>query len=199
MDKNLETFIIHVLVLNVAEPSIYPSQVAQLAALQYDKTFTKIPAENSDYVDVFSSDLAIELPKNTGINKYAIELIEGKQLPYVPIYTLSPMELETLKAYIKTHLKTGFIQPSNSPAGASILFDKKPDGTLRLCVYYLGFKNLTNKNRYLLPLNDKSLDRLGQAKRFTQLDLTSAYHQMRIREGDKWKTALRTRYGHFEY
>ena len=45
----------------------------------------------------------------------------------------------------------------------------------------------------------ESLDRLGRAKRFTQLDLTSAYHQMRIKEGDEWKTAFRTRYGHFEY
>ncbi len=90
------------------------------------------------------------------------------------------MELETLKTYIETHLKTGFIRPSKSPADAPILFDKKPDGSLRLCVDYRGLNNLTIKNRYPLPLIGKSLDRLGRAKRFTQLDLTSAYHQMRI-------------------
>ena len=109
------------------------------------------------------------------------------------------MELETLKTYIKTHLKTGFIWPSKSPAGAPILFNKKPDGSLRLCVDYRGLNNLTIKNRYPLPLIGESLDRLGRAKRFTQLDLTSAYHRMRIKEGDEWKTAFRTRYGHFEY
>ena len=109
------------------------------------------------------------------------------------------MELETLKAYIETNLANGLIRPSKSPAGAPILFDRKSDGSLRLCVDYRGLNNLTIKNRYPLPLIGESLDRLGRAKRFTQLDLTSAYHRMRIREGDEWKTAFRTRYGHFEY
>ena len=109
------------------------------------------------------------------------------------------MELETLKAYIETNLANGFIRPSKSPAGAPILFDRKSNGSLRLCVDYRGLNNLTIKNRYPLPLIGESLDRLGRAKRFTQLDLTSAYHRMRIREGDEWKTTFRTRYGHFEY
>ena len=109
------------------------------------------------------------------------------------------MELETLKAYIKNNLANGFIQPSKSPTRAPILFNKKPDGSLRLCVDYKGFNNLTIKNRYPLPLVEESLDQLGRARRFTQLDLTNAYHQMKIREGDKWKTAFKTRYSHFEY
>ncbi len=109
------------------------------------------------------------------------------------------MELKTLKAYIRNNPVSGFIRPSKSPAGAAILFDKKPDGSLRLCVDYQGLNNLTIKNRYPLPLVGESLDRLGQVRRFTQLDLTNAYHQMRIREGDELKTVFRTRYGHFEY
>lgn len=139
------------------------------------------------------------LPERTDLNEYAIELEEDKQSPYRPIYSLGPVELETFKAYIKTHLKTGFIRPSKSSTGAPILFDKKPDGSLRLCVDYWGLNNLTIKNRYLLPLIGQSLDRLGWAKWFTQLDLTSAYHRIRIKEGDKWKTAFRTQYGYFEY
>ncbi len=127
----------------------------------------------------------MELPENTGINEYTIELIDGKQPPYGPIFALSPVELETLKAYIKTHLKTGLIRPSKSPASAPIFFDKKLDGSLYLCVDYRGLNNLTIKNRYPLPLIGDALDRLGRAKRFTQLDLTSAYHQMRIREDDE--------------
>ncbi len=109
------------------------------------------------------------------------------------------MELETLKTYIETHLKTGFIGPSKSPVGAPIFFDKKPNGSLCLCINYWDLNNLTIKNRYPLPLIGESLDRLGQAKRFTQMDLTSTYHQIRIQEGDKWKTAFHIRYGHFMY
>ncbi len=109
------------------------------------------------------------------------------------------MELETLKVYIENNLASGFIRPSKSPAGAPILFDKKSDGSLRLCVDYRGLNNLTIKNRYPLPLVGESLDRLGRAQRFTQLDLTNVYYRMRIREGDEWKMAFRTRYGHFEY
>ncbi len=127
----------------------------------------------------------MELPGNTGINKHAIELIEEKQPPYGLIYALSPVELETLKAYIETHLKTRFIWPSKSPIDAPILFDKKPDGSFRLCVNYQGLNNLTITNRYPLPLIGEALDCLGLVKQFTQRDLTSAYHRMRIREGDK--------------
>ena len=141
----------------------------------------------------------MELSENTGINEHAIELVEGKQPPYGPIYSLGPVELETLKAFIETHLKTEFIQLSKSPAGAFILFDKKPDGSLCLCVDYRDLNNLTIKNRYPLHLSDESLNRPGCANRFTQLDLTSAYHQIRIWKGDKWKTAFHTRYGYFEY
>ncbi len=78
----------------------------------------------------------MELSKNTDMNKHIIELIMENLPPYGPIYTLSPMELETLKAYIKTHLNTGFIWPSRSLIGASILFDKKPDGSLHLYIDY---------------------------------------------------------------
>ncbi len=141
----------------------------------------------------------MELPENTGMNEHAIELVDGKQPPYGPIYALSPVKLETLKTYIETHLKTDFIRPSKSPAGALILFDKKLNSSLRLCVNYRDLNNLTIKNRYPLLLIGKALDRLGWAKRFTQLDLTSAYHRMRIREGDEWKTVFRTTYGHFKY
>ncbi len=109
------------------------------------------------------------------------------------------MELETLKAYIENNLASGFIRPSKSPAGAPIFFDKKPDNGLRLCVDYRGLNNLTIKNWYPLPLVEESLDRLGWARCFTQLDLTNAYHQIRIWEGDEWKTAFRTHYGYFEY
>ena len=159
----------------------------------------KIPVEYSDFSDVFSPDSAVEIPEHTGINDHPIDLVDGKQPPYGPIYSLGPVELETLKTYIETNLASGFIRPSQSPAGAPILFIRKKDGSIRLCVDYRGLNTLTIKNRYPLPLIGESLDRLGRAKKFTHLDLTNAYHRMRIREGDEWKTAFRSRYGHFEY
>ena len=141
----------------------------------------------------------MELPENTGINEHVIELEEGKQPPFGPIYSLRPVELEILKTYIETNLANGFIRSSKSPAGVLILFDRKLNGSLCLCVDYWGLNNITIKNQYLLPLIGELLDQLGWARRFTQLDLTNAYHWMRIRESDEWKIAFRTRYGHFEY
>ena len=207
LDPESETFIVHVASLSSdASPSsspleldVHPSRRPHVSGLIAEEAPTKVSAEYSDFADVFSPDLASELPEHTEINDHAIELVNGQQPPYGPIYSLGPVELETLKAYIETNLANGFIRPSKSPASAPILFDRKPDGSLRLCVDYRGLNNLTIKNQYPLPLVGESLDRLGRARRFTQLDLTSAYHRMRIREGDEWKTAFRTRYGHFEY
>ncbi len=167
LDENLKIFIGHVSALDVVESSIDHSYTAQIAALQWDKALTEIPAKYSDYADVFSSDLAMELSENTGMNEYIIKLIEGKQSPYGLIYALSPVELEILKAYIETHLKTGFIQPSKSPAGVPILFDEKPDGSLRLYVNYRGLNNLPIQNWYPLSRISEALDRLGQTKWFT--------------------------------
>ena len=112
LDENSETFVVHVAMLE-AETSIHLSRPAQIAALQWDKASIEIPVKYSDYADVFSSDLAMELPENIGINKHAIKLTDGKQPPYEPIYAFSLVELETLKAYIKTYFKTGFIQASS--------------------------------------------------------------------------------------
>ena len=158
-----------------------------------------IPNKYSDFTNVFSEEKALILPERTELNKHTINLEDGKQPPYGSIYSLGLVELKTLKTYTKTYLKTRFIRPSKSLACAPILFNKKLNGSLRLCVYYQGLNNLTIKNRYLLPLIGESLDWLGRSKRFTQLDLTIAYHQMRIKEGKGWKTAFRTRYGYFEY
>lgn len=112
LDKNSETFIVHdvALVATTADGiKVHSFRASQLDALQWDKVLTKILTKYTNYVYVFLFDLAIELPENTGINKYAIELIEGKQSPYGPIYALSTVELETLKTYIKTHIKIEFI------------------------------------------------------------------------------------------
>ena len=182
LDENFETFVVYIASLNLA-PRIYLDRAAQIAFLLIKEI--KIPNKYLDFTNVFLERKALVLSEHIKLNEYIIDLKDGKQLLYGPIYSLGPVELETLKIYIKIYLKTRFIRPFKSPAIVPILFDKKPDGSLRLCVNYQGLNNLMIKNRCLLPLIEESLNQLGQIKRFTQFDFTSAYHQIRITEVDK--------------
>ena len=155
LDENSETFVVHVASLNLV-PGIHPDREAQIASLLTEEV--KIPDKYLDFTDIFLEEKELVLPERTELNEHAIDLEDGKQPLYRLIYSLDLVELETLKTYIETHLKTGFIRPSKSPAGAPILFDKKPDGSLYLCVDYRGLNNFTIKNRYPLPLIGESLN-----------------------------------------
>ena len=93
-----------------------------------------------------------------------------------------------MKKYVQTYLANGFIRPSKSPAATPVMFVKRPDGKLRLVVDFRGLNKVTVKYRYLLPLIPEMLDRLHKAKIFTKIDLRNAYHQVRVKEGDEWKT-----------
>jgi hypothetical protein len=157
-----------------------------------------IPSTYRVFLDIFSKKKAETLPPHRSTD-HAIDLETGTKLPYGRIYSLSETELKTLKAYIETNLANGFIQRSSSPAASPILFVKKKDGSLRLCVDYRALNQASVKNRYPLPLISEILERVGKAKIFTKLDLRGAYNLIRIKEGDEFKTAFRTRYGQFEY
>ena len=168
LDPEHKAFVVHVAALNVdSGDKVHSLRRAQIAHLKADEAPTKIPSEYVDFADVFSPKLAAELSEHTGINDHAIELVDDWQLLYGPIYSLRPVELETWKAYIKNNLASNFIRPSKSPAGAPILFDKKPNSSLRLCIDYWGLNNLIIKNLYPLLLVRESLDWLGRAWRFT--------------------------------
>ena len=175
-----------------AEHETQDQNRAQVRALIFDKVPTVVLVEHSNYNNAFSAENITELPEYTGMNDHTIKLVEGKQLPFGPIYSLRPVALETLKTYIKTNLANNFIRSSKFSVEAPILFDRKPNKNLRLYVDYRDLNNMTIKNRYLLSLIDESLDQLGWAKQFMQLDLTNAYHQIRICENDKQKTAFKT-------
>ena len=117
LDPEHETYVVHVgSVRSDASPSsspldVHPSRRPQISGLIAEEAPTKVPAEYSDFADVFSLDLASELPKHTGINDHAIELVDGcQQPPYEPIYSLRPVELETLKTYTETNLGQWFHQ-----------------------------------------------------------------------------------------
>jgi len=92
------------------------------------------------------------------------------------------MELAELKVQLQELLDKGFIRPSNSPWGAPVLFVKKKDGTLRLCIDYRQLNKVTVKNRYSLPQIDDLFDQLKGARVFSKIDLRSGYHQLRIKE-----------------
>lgn len=166
--------------------------------IQEETPPTTIPERYKQFQDVFEKKNADILPEHRPYD-CAIDLQDGAQPPFGPIYNLSQNELTTLREYIDENLAKNFIRHSKSPAGAPILFVKKKDGSLRLCVDYRGLNKVTVKNRYPLPLISGLLDQLGQAKIYTKIDLRGAYNLVRIKEGDEWKTAFRTRYGHFEY
>ena len=110
-----------------------------------------------------------------------------------------PVELKELKLQLKELLEKGFIQPSVSPWGAPVLFVKKKDGTLRLCIDYRQLNKLKIKNKYLLPRIDDLFDQLKCASIFFKIDLRSGYHQLRIKDVDVNKTTFRMRYGHYEF
>ncbi|KAI2667139.1 Transposon Tf2-9 polyprotein [Labeo rohita] len=157
-----------------------------------------VPAEYLDLKEVFSKSRAASLPPHRPYD-CAIELLPGTSPPKGKLYSLSIPEREAMEKYISDSLAAGFIRPSSSPAGAGFFFVGKKDGSLRPCIDYRGLNNITVKNTYPLPLISSAFERLQGASIFTKLDLRNAYHLVRIRRGDEWKTAFNTPRGHFEY
>ena len=114
-------------------------------------------------------------------------------------HRMTPVELQELRVQLQELLDKGFIRPSTSPWGASVLFEKKKDKTLRLCIGYRQLNRVTIKNRYPLPRIDDLFDMLRGARVYSKIDLRIGYHQLRVRDTDIPKTAFRTRYGHYEF
>jgi len=164
-----------------------------------EKPQPEIPEQYRDLAEVFSKSKAHELPPHRGHLDHHIPLVEDAKPVFGPIYNLSETELQVLKDYIDDNLRKRFIRHSTSPFGSPVLFTKKPDGSLRLCIDYRALNRLTIKHRYPLPLISELLDRFRSKKRFTRLDVRDAFNRLRIAKGDEHKTAFRTRYGHFEY
>ena len=167
---------------------------------------TSLPSHLMDFSDVFDPKKAEELPPHRAYDCEII-LLPDKTPPVGPIYPLSVDEDKLLEEYIKDNLRKGFIRESTSSVAAPIFFiDKgknvKREGKVpekRLVVNYRGLDKCTAKFRYPMPLITSLLDKLRTAKIFTKIDLRSAYNLIRIKEGDEWKTAFRTKYGLYEY
>src|SRR5882672_8670886 len=130
---------------------------------------------------------------------HKIHLENDQTPPHSHIYLLSGTELGLLREFLDDMLGKGFIRLSQLPAGAPVLFTKKKDGTLRLCVDFQNLNKLTRKDRYPIPLVTNLLDQLSSAKIYTKLDLQAGYYNVRVATGHEWKTVFRTRYGSFEF
>ena len=166
--------------------------------LNKDENLVKVPIIYLDYKEVFNEKNCNVLPPHR-VYDCEINLKDNSILFYGPLYPLTELERDELKKQLKELLDKGFIRKSTSPAGAPVLFVRKKDGTLRLVIDYRKLNEMTIRNSYPLPLISELLDRVKGAKVFTKLDLKSAYNLVRIKEGDEYKTAFRTRYGHFEF
>ncbi|KAI3723628.1 hypothetical protein L2E82_35379 [Cichorium intybus] len=151
----------------------------------------------NEFPDVFPDELP-GLPPDRLV-EFTIELISGAAPVARAPYRLAPSEMVELRKQLEELLDRGFIRLSTSPWGAPILFVKKKDGSMRMCIDYRELNKITVKNKYQLPRIDDLFDQLQGASYFSKIDLRSGYHQLKIRESDVPKTAFHTRYGHYEF
>lgn len=164
----------------------------------------RLPDQVKEFAHLFADSIdSNQLPPHRGTLDHAINLQHENGKPMSPtwghLYNMSREELLVLRKTITDLLGKGWIRPSKSAAAAPVLFARKPNGGLRLCVDYRGLNAITVPDRYPLPLFKETLRQLSKARWFTKLDVKSAFHRIRIREGDEWMTAFRCRLGLFEW
>ena len=152
---------------------------------------------HNEYNDVFAP-IKVGLPPKRP-HDHKIELLPNSQPVAKPAYRLASTELDELRRQLDKLLAHGHIQPSQSPFGSPVLFVKKKNGEMRMCVDYRALNNITIKNSYPLPRIDELLNRLTGARYFSKIDLQQGYHQLRVAPEDVHKTAFRTRYGSYEF
>ncbi|CAA0831261.1 Uncharacterized mitochondrial protein AtMg00860, partial [Striga hermonthica] len=168
-----------------------------ISSMQARKRLSKASSTVCEFLDVFPDELPGGPPDRQV--EFTIDLVPGAGPVSKAPYRMAPKELLELKAQIQELLRLGFIRPSVSPWGAPVLFVKKKDRSMHMCIDYRELNTLIVKNKYPLPRIKDLFDQLRRASVFSKIDLRSSYHQLKIRESDISKTAFRTRYGHYDF
>ena len=160
----------------------------------------ELPPEYEEFAELFKErEGPAALPEH-GPWDHEIPIIPGEELThYAGLRPLSKKEEEFMKEYVETNEAKKFIRPSTSPIAHGVVFANKKDGGLRPCIDFRPTNNKTIKNRHPLPRIDESQDRLLGSEWFTAIDIRDAFNRIRMKEGEEWKTAFRTRWGHYEY
>src|SRR5258705_2198370 len=151
---------------------------------QPEDTLSRVPQEYHEFHDVFSGEKANALAPHWPYD-LKINLEEGTKPFHRPIYSLSPPELTALREFLEENVQNGFIRPSKSPWGSPVLFVKKKDGSLRLCIDFCALNRVTEKDCYPLPLIPDLLNSPGPARIYSKINLKHAYHLVQIMEGHK--------------
>ena len=145
------------------------------------------PLEDIPVVREFSDVFPDEIPSMPPLDRSSFVSPISR-----PPYRMAPVELKELKTQLEGLLEKGYIRPSTSPWGAPVLFVKKKDRTLGLCINYRGLNKIMVKNRYPLPKIDELFDQLRGMGTFSKIHIRSRYHHLRIKDEDISKTAFRT-------
>lgn len=159
----------------------------------------RLPNCYHEFANLFRKELTHELPPHRQGCDHEIRLESDKEIPWGPPYGMSRDELLVLRKTLTDLLDKNYIRASSSPAGAPVLFVRKPGGGLRFCVDYRASNSISKADRYPLPLIKETMAKLSKSKWFTKLDVRSAFHKLRIKQGDEWETAFRTRFGLIEW
>ena len=192
--KNVKCFAVKVIAPDEDQPAQQSSASAPASGLVSEAVMNAIKLE---FQDVFQSP-PDGLPPDRGTG-HLIPLQPDHKPPYRNPYRLSPLEIAEVKRQIEELLRKGWVEESQSPYGASILFVTKKDGSLRMCVDYRSLNHLTIKDRSPLPRIDDLLSQMNGATVFSSLDLAQGYHQIRIADEDVPKTGFTTPFGHYQF